>query len=495
MIRLTDLTYRLEGAGLLTGRSGRFDIQCIDHLAYDSRAVGADGLFVAIRGAQADGHLFIEKAVQNGAIAVVCEAMPAEAQTRFPGIAFAQVTNTRAALAEMAATFYGEPARQLHMIGVTGTNGKTTTAFLIHHLFEAMGWKTGLISTVAYRFGDRQEPATHTTPDVLDTMRMLREMADAGCTACVMEVSSHALAQERVRTIPFAAAIFTNFTRDHLDYHGSMAAYLAAKKRLFDELAPDAAAIYNIDDPAGPQMVADCRGRIVSYGCGEAADVRGVVLENTIEGLRLAIDGFVRRFRLVGRFNAYNLMAAYAAGRARGWEADRILDALAGAPPVPGRFERIAVSRRRHVIVDYAHTPDALENVLRTLRETKPEASSVWCVFGCGGDRDATKRPIMGRIAEQWADRVIVTSDNPRTEDPLAIMENIREGFHDPERAHWIADRRQAIRHAAERSDPGDIVLIAGKGHEPYQVIGTTKRPFDDRDEARAAFGPPDTME
>ena len=488
-MKLNDLLDRLEAAKLLVHRGDRFDNEFIDHLVYDSRKVEAGGLFVAIKGTQADGHLFIEKAVQNGAIAVVCEAMPVEAHTRFPGIAFAQVHDARAALAELSAAFYGDPARQLDMIGITGTNGKTTTAFLVHHLLTMLGQKTGLISTVSYKIGQNDIPATHTTPDALDTARMLRQMVDEGCGACVMEVSSHALEQERVRTIPYRTAVFTNLSQDHLDYHETMEAYFSAKKRLFDGLKPRSVAVYNRDDPAGEGMVADSRAEKLSYGLHPEADIRGEVLENALEGLMLSIEGSARRYNLVGGFNAYNLMAAYGVGKSLGYDGAEIVNELAAASPVPGRFERISVSRGRYVVVDYAHTPDALENVLRTARETRGDSSKLWCLMGCGGDRDASKRPVMGEIAERLADHVIVTSDNPRTEDPAGILDDIKIGFTAPDRAAWIVDRREAIKASADRSAPGDVILIAGKGHEPYQVVGTEKRPFDDREEAIKAFG------
>jgi UDP-N-acetylmuramoyl-L-alanyl-D-glutamate--2,6-diaminopimelate ligase len=303
-----------------------------------------------------------------------------------------------------------------------------------------------------------------------------------------MEVSSHALDQDRVRGLDYRVALFSNLTQDHLDYHATFDAYLRAKKKLFDHLSADATALYNLDDPAGPKMVADTAARRLSYGRAAGADLRMEVLDNRIDGLRLRLDGHERRFRLVGLFNAYNLLAAYGIGRALGHGAAEVLDALEGAPPVPGRFELLRFDGGPTVIVDYAHTPDALENVLRTVRETKPAAAETWCVFGCGGDRDAAKRPLMGAIAEREADHVIVTSDNPRTEDPEAILHDIRQGLRRPEAARWIVDRRAAIREAAARARPGDVVLIAGKGHEPYQILGTEKTHFDDREEARRIF-------
>ncbi len=489
MIDLLTLVNRLSAKGLLVEQTGAVDKVYIDHLANDSRKVGPAGLFIAIKGELVDGHMFIEKAVQNGAIAIVCEAMPAEAPMRFPGIAFVQVSQARTALAELAAAFYRDPAKQLRMIGVTGTNGKTTTAFLVHHLLKGLGVQAGLISTVEYRIGDQVEEATHTTPDVLDTSRLLRKMVDAGCKACVMEVSSHALMQDRVRTIPYEVAVFSNLTQDHLDYHGTMEAYLQAKKKLFDGLGPSAKAIYNIDDEAGERMVEDCAAKKIAYSCQKPATLQASILENAIDGLLLDVAGKARRFKLVGHFNAYNVLAAYGVGVAMGFEEERVLTVLMEANPVPGRFEILPVSKNRHVIVDYAHTPDALENVLQTITSMKAPSADLWCLFGCGGDRDAKKRPLMGKIAEHFADFVVATSDNPRTEDPEAILDDIRAGISAPENVRWIVDRRAAIQEIAAHANTGDVVLIAGKGHEAYQVIGTTKIDFDDRLEAKAAFG------
>ncbi len=489
MIALNTLRERLEKTGLVISTQGGFDSKVlIDHLANDSRRVGPRGLFVAIRGEQTDGHLFIDKAVYNEAIAVVCEVMPVEASRRFPGIAFVHVRDARAALAELAAAFYGDPSHTLKMVAVTGTNGKTTTAFLTHHLLTALGCKTGLIGTIEYRFGGPPVPATHTTPDALELQRMLRQMVEAGCTACAMEASSHALAQSRLRAARFDVGIFTNLTQDHLDYHRTFDAYLAAKKLLFDHLPAGATALYNGDDEAGARLVTDTAARRVSYGQSPAADLRLEVLENHLEGLRLRLDGGERAFRLVGLFNAYNLAAAYGAGRALGYGHAETLDALAQAPPVPGRFEQFRFEDGTTVIVDYAHTPDALENVLKTIQATKPGQTALWCVFGCGGDRDRAKRPRMGALAERLADHVVVTADNARTEPLGQIMQDIRAGMQHPDEARWIDDRRAAIEAAARHARPGDVVLVAGKGHEDYQIVGTQKLPFDDREEVRKAF-------
>ena len=487
------LRRRLDAAGLLeTVLCGREapdpDTLVIDALTDDSRAVSPGGAFVAIRGATADGHSFIDKAVQNGARLVICEAVPGDVQTRRPATVFARVTNTRAALAELAAARYGDPADALRMVGVTGTNGKTTVAFLVHHLLAEENRPAGLLSTVEVRGAGPEATVELTTPGPLTLHRLLRRMVDRGCQSCVMEVSSHALDQRRVHGLDFEAAVFTNLTTDHLDYHGTIDAYRDAKKRLFDGLRSGAAALYNADDEHGPAMVANTTATPVSFGLDRAADIAVSVEEESVDGLRLTIDGHDRRFRLAGRFNAYNLAAAYGVGRALGRDAGPVLDSLAKAPPVPGRFEPLRFNGGPTVIVDYAHTPDALENILRAVRDAAPDAATRWCVFGCGGDRDASKRPAMGRIAERFADRVIVTSDNPRTETPEAILDDIRGGVERPERMQWIVDRGAAIQAAAERAAPADVVVIAGKGHETYQEIDAEKRPFDDRKIARKYF-------
>jgi UDP-N-acetylmuramoyl-L-alanyl-D-glutamate--2,6-diaminopimelate ligase len=462
----------------------------ITHLADDSREVGPGGLFVAIRGTEADGHRFIGAALDNGAAAVLCEEEPADVPE---DAAVVRVGDTRAALAEVAAGFYGAPSRELKLTGVTGTNGKTTTAYLVRHALRALEEQTALIGTVETDLGDGPTEATLTTPGPIQLQEMLRTAAGNGCTAGAMEVSSHALDQQRTRATRFAVGVFTNLSPEHLDYHGTLANYRAAKKRLFDALPAGSVALYNTDDEAGEAVVADTKARAVSFG--EEGDVRLEVVENRIEGLRLRLDGAApRAFRLVGRFNAYNLAAAYGAARAMGYRQGETLDALQEAPPVPGRFEQRSFpagsegGHARTVVVDYAHTPDALENVLRTARAVKAEEATLWCVFGCGGDRDRTKRPAMGRVAERLADRILVTSDNPRTEEPGAIIEEIHGGLENPQGAIFEEDRRAAIREAARQAQPGDVVVIAGKGHEPYQVVGTEKRPFDDRRVARECF-------
>lgn len=460
------------------------------HLTADSRAVEPDGAFVAIRGTTADGHAFIGDAVKAGARILVCETVPDEARERFPETLFARVTDTRVALAEMAAALYDDPADALRMVGVTGTNGKTTVAFLVHHLLEALGETPGLISTIEVRTGTDTATADLTTPGPVALQRTLRGMVEQGCTACAMEVSSHALDQKRVHGVDYDVAAFTNLTVDHLDYHGTPEAYRQAKKRLFDGLDAAATALYNADDENGTTMVADTTATTTSFALDRTADIQPVLQENTVDGLTLTLDGYTRTFRLAGRFNAYNLATAYGVGRAAGYAPEAVVDALAEAPPVPGRFEQVDVDEDGpSVVVDYAHTPDALSSILQAVRDTMPATAALWCVFGCGGDRDVSKREAMGQIAEEQADRIIVTSDNPRTEDPAAILDDIREGMMHPAEAWWVVDREEAIRTAAEHAAPDDVVLIAGKGHETHQVIGTEKRPFDDREIARKHFG------
>jgi len=475
----------LEDVQAGTAAPETFDVAA---LTADSRTVESGGAFVAVRGTTADGHAFVDDAVEHGARLVLCEALPAAARERFPEVVFARVADSRTALAEAAAALYDDPAAALDLVGVTGTNGKTTVAWLVHHLLEELGDTTGLLSTIEVRTGRETDDAALTTPGPVELQRTLRRMVDQGCTACAMEVSSHALDQKRVHGLDYAVAIFTNLTADHLDYHGTPAAYRNAKKRLFDGLGPEATALYNADDAAGPEMVADTAAAPVSFALDRTADLRPEVRAHTLDGLRLVLDGRERSLRLAGRFNAYNATAAYGAGRALGHEADAVLDALAEAPPVPGRVETMHFADGRTVVVDYAHTPDALDTVLRAVRDAMPDDAALWCVFGCGGDRDPSKRGEMGRIAEQRADRVIVTSDNPRTEAPQAILDDIRRGVRRPDAMHWIVDREAAIATAAEEAAPGDVVVIAGKGHETYQVVGTEKHPFDDRERARAYF-------
>lgn len=487
---LEEIVAHLERAGLEPKLSGSTPENIeIDQLTADSRQVRSGGLFVAIRGTNHDGHLFIDKAVINGAIAIVHEAMPGHTTPTegLPsGIASVCVSDSSAALGEIAAALTGHPSSDIACIGVTGTNGKTTTSYLVYQLLESLGRKSGLIGTIEYRSGDRRLASTHTTPDAVVLQKLLAEMREERCTSCAMEVSSHALVQHRTAGVAFRAGVFTNLTQDHLDYHGTMEAYREAKQLLFNGLSSDAVAITNIDDAVGQSMVSGSKAAVTTYGQSELANIRFEIVENGVHGLTIAIDGRTIRSSLVGRFNAYNLTATYATAVALGFDPDLVAQELSSAEPVPGRFERVLLPGGPVAVVDYAHTPDALENVLTTARDLAGAQTRIVCVFGCGGDRDATKRPLMGSIAERLADHVIVTNDNPRTEDPMTIFADIRRGMADPDRSEWEFDRKTAIRQGVQAAGPDGIVVVAGKGHENYQINGTEVIPFDDREVLRS---------
>jgi UDP-N-acetylmuramoyl-L-alanyl-D-glutamate--2,6-diaminopimelate ligase len=461
----------------------------IDRLAIDSREVGPSDCFVALRGASTDGHLFIDKAVKNGAVAIVSEAGPEPATfSRTAGPAFAHVSDSHRALAELSSLYHGDPGQDLDIFAVTGTNGKTTVATLIAHVLKATGNETGFIGTTGYRFGHTVAEATHTTPSSIQLYGLLDQMKKAGCSTCSMEASSHAIDQVRMRPSDVDVAVFTNLSRDHLDYHGTFEAYGSSKKRLFDQLNSTGHAVTNLDDAAGRYMVSDCPAPVLTFGQGKDADIRYTIRANELSGLVVELDGVTQKVQLTGAFNASNLAAAYSACLAWGLDANLIREGLADCPPVRGRMETFQLENGSTVIVDYAHTPDALQNVLSTVRESLPSGTSLWCILGCGGDRDRGKRPEMGAIAEKWADNVVVTSDNPRTERPEAIMEDIRAGMRSPENALWVVDRRLAIVEAAGKMRDGDTLVLAGKGHETYQVNGTERIHFDDREEAEKAF-------
>ena len=466
-------------------------------IAFDSRQVKPGAIFFALRGVNADGARFVPQAVANGAIAVVAETA-APAGTTVPWL---KVPNARAAMADAAATFYRNPSEQLTLVGVTGTNGKTTTSYVLGSIFEAAGLKCGRIGTIGYTVGAREVDASRTTPEAPELQRMLRQMVDEGYGACVMEVSSHALALRRADSLRFAAGIFTNLTRDHLDFHGDMESYFVAKRRLFEILPDGAVGVINLDDRRGPDFVAAAR-RPVTYAIDAAADVRSGPLSFSLEGLAFEVRtprGTINvRSALVGRPNAYNILAASAAAMALDLPFAAIEKGIANLEHVPGRFQIVSSAADDvRVIVDYAHTDDALKNLLETAR---PLATGrVITVFGCGGDRDRTKRPLMGAVAARLSDLVIVTSDNPRGEDPVRIMDEIQRGIVTPADriavkgpkgtpSVAIVDRREAIERGVRDARPGDLVLIAGKGHEKYQVIGDKTLPFDDVDVARAAL-------
>ncbi len=457
----------------------------VAHLVYDSRRVEAGDCFFAVCGTQSDGHDYIDMAVERGAAAVVCQRMPAAPHE---GVTYVEVEDTNAAMADLAAAWYGHPSRELKLVGVTGTNGKTTTATLLYELFRGLGYEAGLISTVVYCVGARRTEATHTTPDAIRLNALLREMVDAGCGYCFMECSSHAIVQDRIRGLHFAGGIFTNLTHDHLDYHKTFAEYLRAKKSFFDALPRGAFALTNLDDRNGEVMVQNTRAAVSTLSLRAAADFRCKVVEQHADGMLLRIDGREVWAGLLGRFNASNLLSVYAAALLLGQPKEEVLRLLSTLRPVDGRFEYVRANDGTTAVVDYAHTPDALENVLRTLGEIRRPGQRMLVVCGCGGDRDRTKRPEMAHIAVKHADTAIFTSDNPRTEDPAAILDEMTAGLAADGRWLRIADRAEAIRTAAMFAAPGDLILLAGKGHETYQIVGTEKLRFDDREQIAACF-------
>lgn len=457
----------------------------IASLEYDSRRVGAGACFFAVRGTASDGHDYIASAIERGAVAVVCEQLPAQCSAQ---VCYVVVEDTNTAMAAMSAAYYDHPSRELSLVGVTGTNGKTTTATLLYDLFTSLGCPSGLISTVVYRIGKRSIASTHTTPDSIRLNEMMRRMVDEGCRYCFMEVSSHSIVQERIRGLKFEGAVFTNITHDHLDYHKTFAEYIKAKKRLFDSLPKEAFALVNADDRNGEVMAQNTRARTSRYSLRTAADFNCKIVEMLFDGMLLRMDGSEVWVNFLGRFNACNLLAVYGAARLLGADKEETLRALSALRSVRGRFEPVRSASGITAIVDYAHTPDALENVIATINDIRKPSQQLIVVCGCGGDRDRAKRPEMGAIASRDASIAIFTSDNPRTEDPEAILDEIMAGVREGARCLRIADRAQAIRTAVMLARPNDIILVAGKGHETYQIVGREKRHFDDREELAAAF-------
>ena len=457
----------------------------VSALNYDSRRVTEGDCFFAVVGVQSDGHNYIPQAVERGAKVVVCERLP---ESVAEGVCYLQVEDTNAAMADMAAAFYDHPSRELKLVGVTGTNGKTTTATLLYDLFRMLGYRAGLISTVVYRVGEREIESTHTTPDAIRLNAMLREMVDEGCDYCFMECSSHAIVQDRIRGLRFAGGMFTNLTHDHLDYHKTFAEYIRAKKIFFDRLPKEAFALTNIDDRNGRVMVQNTRAAVRTLSLRSMADFRCKLVEQLLDGMLLRLDGEEVWVKCIGRFNAYNMLTIYAAALMLGQRKEEVLTALSALHSVSGRFEYIRAEDGTTAVVDYAHTPDALENVITTIEEIRRPDQNLIVLCGCGGDRDKTKRPEMAAIAVKYATTSIFTSDNPRTEDPDQILRDMVEGLPFDARYLKIVDRGEAIRTAAMLARPGDIILLAGKGHETYQVIGTEKIHFDDREEIRKYF-------
>lgn len=454
----------------------------------DSRKVQPGDLFVALRGTQVDGHEYIEKAIGQGATAVACESLP---QHVSEDVTYLVYPDTELAVGPLATACAGNPSQRMKLVGVTGTNGKTTIATVLYNMFRRMGYKCGLCSTVCNYIDGRPIPTECTTPDAVTLNNLLGQMADEGCEYAFMEVSSHSVAQHRIGGLTFAGGIFTNLTRDHLDYHKTFENYRDAKKAFFDALPREAFAITNADDRNGMVMVQNTRAQVKTYSARGAADFRGRILEESFEGMNLEMDGREVFVQFVGRFNVCNLLAVYAAAVLLDVEPDEALVQLSAMKPVNGRFESIRSPKGVTAIVDYAHTPDALVNVLQTINDVLQHRGECWTVCGAGGNRDRGKRPIMAKVAVENSDRVIITSDNPRFEDPQAIIDDMLAGLSEEQRQSVlsIVDRREAIRTACMLAKPGDVILVAGKGHEDYQIVQGVKHHFDDHEVVREAFG------
>ncbi|MBQ6098033.1 MAG: UDP-N-acetylmuramoyl-L-alanyl-D-glutamate--2,6-diaminopimelate ligase [Bacteroidales bacterium] len=490
-MKLTEILNGIEYEAFCGGKSCAVDSREVEAISFDSRRVDTGTVFVAQKGVHVDGHNYIGMAIEGGAKSVICQELPKEQPA---GVLFVRVANSDIALGIAAANFYGNPSRKLQLVGITGTNGKTTTVTLLHRMMRELGIKAGLLSTIVNRINDDEIAATHTTPDAIELNRLLSEMVEAGCEYCFMEVSSHAIVQNRIAGLRFAGAIFSNITHDHLDFHKTMANYIAAKKGLFDSLPEEAFALTNIDDKNGRVMVQNCKARIKTYSLQTVADYRCKILESSIHGQHLELscaDGRKEFWTtLVGRFNAYNITAIVATATLCGFEIDEVLRVASKLVAAPGRFQYLH-GRGITAIVDYAHTPDALQNVIDTINEVRTKAQNLIVVVGCGGDRDPIKRPIMAQIAAERSDRLILTSDNPRTENPENILDQMEAGLTAEQRSNSvrISDRRQAIRTAIMMAKEGDIILIAGKGHETYQEINGVRHHFDDREEVRKELG------
>lgn len=476
---MADLKDILYSVSLMAIEGDRHRV--ITGLAFDSRQVREGFLFVAINGLTVDGHQFIDQSIDSGAVAIVCEVLPEHLKE---GVTYVQTTDSSKALGVIADNFFDHPSSKMKLIGLTGTNGKTTTATLLYDLFRMLGYKTGLLSTVENMIDGKVLPSKFTTPDALQLNELLSGMVKEGVTHCFMEVSSHALMQARVEGIDFAGGVFTNISHDHLDYHKTFDNYITAKKLLFDGLGKQAFALTNVDDKRGMVMLQNTRASKNTYGIKSVADYKGKILSDSLQGLQLNLDGREVWCRLIGQFNAYNLLVAYAVGVELGEDADTILAALSSLNSARGRFEQVPNGQGITAIVDYAHTPDALENVLATISEVRTRNETLITVVGCGGDRDRDKRPEMARIASKFSDKVILTSDNPRTEDPELILVDMLQGVPKSEerKTMKITDRKEAIRVACNLATAQDIILVAGKGHETYQEVNGVRMPFDDKE-------------
>ena len=476
MRQLQDILYGVA----ITNVVGSTDQQ-FSAVELDSRKVEAGSLFVAIKGTLSDGHAFIHQTVGAGVTAIVCETLPEELSE---GVTYIQVADTSVSLGTIAANFYEHPSTKLRLVGVTGTNGKTTIATLLFNLYTSLGYRTGLISTVQNQIEDKIIPSTHTTPDPIALNKLLSQMVSAGCDFCFMEVSSHAVAQHRIAGLQFEGGIFSNLTHDHLDFHKTFENYIKAKKAFFDMLPKSAFALVNLDDKNGMVMLQNTKATKKTYALKQMADFQARILENRFSGLHLELDQVDVYCKLVGSFNAYNLLAAYGAAMMLGEDKMEVMTKLSNLSGAEGRFDYITSEEKVIGIVDYAHTPDAVQNVLSTIQDIRKGTEQVITIIGCGGDRDKTKRPIMAQVACDWSDKVILTSDNPRTEDPLAILKDMEAGVSptNQRKTITIADRKEAIKTACHLAKPGDIILLAGKGHEKYQEINGVRQHFDDKE-------------
>ena len=465
---------------------GEKDVDIVD-LAFDSRKVKDGSLFFAVRGTQVDGHEYIEKAVAQGAKAIVCEKLP---KTKADNVTYVQVDNSAYVLGVSASNFYGNPSKKLKLVGVTGTNGKTTIATLLYRLFTDAGYSCGLLSTIENIVSREVIPSTHTTPDPLELNALLQKMVECGCEYAFMEVSSHSVDQDRIAGLHFAGGIFTNLTHDHLDYHKTMANYRNAKKKFFDNLPETAFALTNLDDKNGAVMLQNTRAKKLSYALKHDADFKGIVMESHFDGMLLKINGTEVFTLLVGGFNASNILAIYGAAIALGFKKDELLVEISKLHGANGRFDMVHSEQGIVGIVDYAHTPDALENVLTTINEVRCHKETLITIVGCGGNRDTTKRPEMAAVAVRLSDKVILTSDNPRNEDPDEIIRQMQAGIGEADRPKVlsITNRHEAIRVGVALAKKGDIILVAGKGHENYQEINGIKNHFDDKEELSKAF-------
>ncbi len=476
MAAVRDILYNVR----ITSTVGDMDVD-VKGIAFDSRKVEPGFLFVAVKGTQADGHAFIDKSITLGATVIVCNSLP-EATNN--SVTYVTVKDSALALGVICGNFYGNPSKKLKLVGVTGTNGKTTVATLLFQLFTAMGKKCGLLSTVENRIVDKVLPATHTTPDPIQINLLLNQMLEEGCTHAFMEVSSHACAQGRIEGLHFVGGLFTNITHDHLDYHHTFESYIRAKKIFFDGLSSDAFALVNVDDKRGMVMLQNTKAKKQTYGIKKMADYRTKVVTNSLDGLELAMNTRNVWFRLIGDFNAYNLLCVYSTALLLGEDEEEVLLRLSSLPGAVGRFERVMPGSKFTAIVDYAHTPDALKNVLETITNFRSGAEQVITVVGCGGNRDRSKRPLMAAIACKYSTKVIFTSDNPRDEDPKEIIKEMQQGVGpaDAKKTLVMVDREEAIKTACMLAKEKDIILVAGKGHETYQEVKGVKRPFDDRE-------------